>query len=509
MTAFQGKINIENGIVKSVSSEPGAVTIVKDGTDLKFPNAWVYPGFSDAHGHISALGSKLSNINLSQAKSQEECAEIALKHDNPSSEWLTAWGWNEELWEDKVSPDASILDEYFSDRLVCFTRIDGHAAWVNSAAMKIAGINKKSKNPEGGIIVKDEKGLPTGLLIDNAMELVKKLLPRSSPEQTKKMIILALEELAGKGISCVHDMDVSPEHIPVFKELEREGKLSLKIYSYIKAQNDEWKQFKVVPYNGKKFHVSGLKFYTDGALGSRGAALFDKYSDSDSKGLFLIGEDELFRKAKAGLENGFHIAVHAIGDAANSLVLKVFKKLYDEKIADKNSVLRVEHAQVIEQKDLKIFSENKIFASVQPVHCISDAQMAEKRLGKRCSNAYLWKTLISIGAELIAGSDFPIEDHNPLSGIDAFIGRVPFGSNEPWYPDERVSREEAIKFYTVSSSGLTSNLKSKKIEKGMSADLTILDKNLLLCPESEIKEANVIATFVDGEPVYINNKQFL
>jgi len=508
MRPVQASIKISKGKIISIEPNDWGVEIISEGKKYKFSDCWAYPGFVDCHGHIFGLGYQLNGLSFVGTKSPEECIERALKHNTYRGDWLFGRGWNQELWVQKVYPNKKLVDEHFKDTPIYFERVDGHACWVNSTALKIAGITEYIPNPPGGQILKDKQGNPTGILIDNAMEFVRKHIPKFTYDQIKQNILDACDELARNGITEVHDMDVCSEIIPLYLELEKSNKLKIRIQSYITAQNDEWLENKIEPIRGEYYIICGLKFYADGALGSRGAALLEPYSDAnDSSGLLLIDEKEFEEKARKGIESGFHIAIHAIGDAAVRMVLNTYKNLVEKGVADNSSILRVEHAQIVHPDDLEIFGKYGIIASVQPIHCISDAKMAEARLGERCSYAYQWKSLLKSGAKLIAGSDFPIESHNPLTGIDAFVRRIPFNSNESWFEKEILSREEAIKAYTTTPHFITGNQDIiGKIKVGFDADIAILSQNLYDCKEEDILNTNFIATFCNGKPSYLTQK---
>ncbi|TAL68588.1 MAG: amidohydrolase [Bacteroidetes bacterium] len=500
MKLFQGKIIINNGRIESTDFTPGSVIIINKGKVLEFKDAWAYPGFVDCHGHIAALGSKLTELDLSKCRSAEECVEWSLLNPRFRGEWLTGRGWNEELWTNPAVVDLKLLDYYYPGIPVYFARVDGHAAWVNSKALQIAGVDKYTPDSIGGKINKDRSGNPTGVLVDNAMDLVKKFIPKYEKNQLRELIIAACNELASKGLTQVHEMDLHPENVSVYIELDREKKLPIKIKSYLSAQKDEWKNYEYLPETFTNFSINGLKFYADGALGSRGAALFDNYNDANTNGLMLIDENELLEKAKQGLEKGFYIAVHAIGDKANSIVLKTYKRLIEQGIAYKDSILRLEHAQTISPEKLKYLKYKNLITSVQPTHCLSDAPMAEKRLGERCRYAYPWKSVLGNGGTLVAGSDFPIESHNPITGIDAFIRRVPFDSNESWYSEEKISREEALDSYSITPHKIfEEGFQYSDNLIGMTADLTILNQNILECNEAYINNTQAVATIVNGE----------
>ena len=251
--------------------------------------------------------------------------------------------------------------------------------------------------------------------------------------------------------------------------------------------------------------ICGIKFYTDGALGSNGAALLEPYDDTkDFKGLMLLTENELFEKCKKGIEKGFSIATHYIGDAASRLVLNTYKKLFDLKIHQNYPPIRVEHIQMLKPEDLRLFENYQIISSVQPIHCLSDYNMAPKKIGERCSYSYRWKSLINAGSKVIAGSDLPIEYHNPLLGIDAFIKRKPKNADKSWYPEEIISPQEALEAYTKSPQEIFQNNNRGEVKVGNYADFTILDKDITL--NQEIVKAKVLATICGGEVIYLDNQ---
>lgn len=532
MQCFQGEIEVYNNKIFSLKNKKGILKILSKGKEYEFQNCWAFPGFTDHHGHLLALGTRQIQINLFGLKSLDECLNIIKNfpcHSEQSEEsikfsdktnieilrcaqnkkkienekenvWICGWGWNQELWNNKEFPTKDVLDEIFPNAPIYLSRVDGHAAWVNSSALEIACITKNTPNPKGGAILKNIKGEPNGILIDNAMLLVKKYIPELSYEQKKQAILYAINELAKNGITQIRNMDLSLEQYQLLEELETEGKLLIKVNSYLLAQENEYLEYNLKPNKSEnKMHcVVGIKLYADGALGSRGAAMLEDYSDEKGqKGLLLLSDDELYNKAITGLENSFDIAIHSIGDAASRQVLQLFKRLFDEKRVAQNQELSIEHAQNIQPKDMHYFSEYTITASVQPIHCTSDAPMAVKRIGKRCENAYRWKSIIATGAKFCSGSDFPIEPHSVLLGLDALTRRIPFSENKTFYPNEIISIEEAIKSYT-------SEQDINPFEIGKKANFVILNKNITNIPLEKIKETKIIATFCNGNFVYVN-----
>ena len=505
MKSGQLNIHIKNGIIQSVENAHSEVNIFTQDNKYSFKDAFVFPGFTDSHGHIAALGKKLNSLDLSDCLSAQDCIEKAISSLKAGREnWILGRGWNQENWGNKIFPSKNILDAAFPDVAVYFTRIDGHAAWVNSKALEISGINKYTSSPQGGTISLDEYGEPSGILIDNAMNLVKNFIPANDENDTERYIFDAIDELLRFGITEVHDMDVPPDLITVFKRLDNEGKLKINVQSYVQAQNDEWLEYNVKPYQGKNFAVKGVKFYADGALGSWGAALLEPYSDNlNNKGLLLIDENTLFQKAKTAVESGLDIATHAIGDAANRMVINVYRKLREQGVAGDNSILRLEHAQIVHPDDIRYFSEHNIYASVQPIHCISDYSMAIKRIGNRVRYSYPCASLKNAGTVIAGGSDFPIESHNPLFGIDAFFNRIPFGEKATWGDEQCLSLNEAIEAYTINPHILSGNSDIRgEIKPGMDANLIILDKDITSLNHEELMDVNVLYVITDGSVVY-------
>lgn len=497
---FQGTITSERGRITSVIPNTGEVTIITERDTHNYPGAWLYPGFTDTHAHIFGLGTRLAGISLYHCSSAEECIEILQNNEPTNGNWSVGMGWNQEMWINKEYPDKKILDRFFPETPVYLSRADGHAAWVNSAALKMANISSLTPSPNGGEILKLKSGELSGILVDNAMDLVKSVIPALSQDEIKKRIILSTKQCAKWGLTEIHDMDVHPSFLPIFREMAENGTLPVRVVSYLSAQNDEWDKENLLPAVGEFLQVAGIKFYADGALGSRGAALLQPYSDqSDTNGLFLIDEESLFSKAKLGIEAGWQIATHAIGDAANRMVLNVYERLRKAGFSSDDNLLRIEHAQIVHPEDLGRFIDNNIYAAVQPIHCSSDARMAEQRLGSRCTYAYPYRSLLKSGAVIGGSSDFPIESGNPLLGIDSFVRRIPFGENNTWYSDETISRVEALQSYTKFAHYLSGNeYRRGEIAYKFDSDFTVLDKNLLECSDNEIPNTQVVATYTAG-----------
>lgn len=501
---LQADITIARARIHSLQPSPGGVTIRTEHGERHFPGCFALPGFVDSHAHIIGLGMKLLGLALYDCTSAQECIRRAQDYgtnaNNLRGDWISGMGWNQELWTETSLPTKELLDEFFPSTPVYLRRADGHAAWVNSEALRRANITSSTPQPNGGEILHNVQGEPSGILVDNAMELVAAHLPPFSSEQIQACILAAMKECSRVGLTEIHDMDVSCEALPLFREMAERGDLSCRVQSWVRGQNKEWLEQGVLPAVGEFQQTVGVKFYADGALGSRGAALLEPYSDMRSTmGLFLLGADELYERCVLAIEQGFHIATHAIGDAANRMVLNVYQRLREKSIADEHTLLRIEHSQIVHPSDRVRFGKYRITAPVQPVHCISDAPMAEKRLGERCSYGYPWRSLLEEDVMVAGGSDFPIESHNPLTGIDAFCRRLPLGASEAWYPQEILTREEALTAYTLwAHKAADQQYRRGSLASGKDADIVIVDRNLATCPDEEILQTTIVATYSAG-----------
>ncbi len=498
--AFQGTLTFERGRIVEIIPSIGKVVIRSEVGIHTYKNAFAYPGFLDSHIHVFGYGMRITGLSFYSALSAEECCERALQHTMFRGSWLTGMGWNQELWNDSSMPTKSILDYYFPSIPVFFTRVDGHAAWVNSQALSLCGITSSTSNPLGGKIGKDSSGNPNGILIDTAMELVRSHIPDFTYAQKSEIIESSLKELSSFGLTEVHDMDVYNDVLPIFRDFAEKGALPLRVQSYIQAQNDEWQHNRLLPAGGELHRICGVKYFMDGAIGSRGALLFDQYSDDETtNGISLIEKESLLTKFKNALEEGWQIATHAIGDKANSIVLDLYSHLRTEKIADIHSILRIEHSQTVIPQDIEKFAAYSIGAAVQPIHCISDASMAYRRLGDRCSYSYPWKSLLDAGVVVGGGSDAPIESPDPRIGLDAFVNRIPFGTSEPWYGSESISMKQALDIYTNLGHQLTDiGYRRGQIQQKFDADITIYDTDFENSNRQKTLNATVLATYVAG-----------
>lgn len=499
MTPKQLSLKIKNNLIVEISESKGFSEIIIDNKKYTFENSYILPGLAESHCHIWGLGMILHDPNLIGLKSIDDCLDEIKKHSPNKAEWYYGRGWNHELWHEQIYPNKYDLDKILPDNPAFFFRIDGHTAWVNSKALEIAKIDKFTPNPEGGEIIKDEFGEPTGILIDNAMNLVSSLMPDYSDKRLEQMIIDALQKYSECGVTEIHDLDAPPQYVYKYIELDNKGLLNQRVKAYVTAQNGEYKKYNLLPYKGKNYEIVGLKFFVDGALGSRGAALIQDYSDDiGNKGLILIDKEDLYSKICSGIEEGFEISTHAIGDEANSLILDIYEKVRNKYGC--SPILRIEHAQILDNNDIKRISDLKILLAVQSIHCVSDAEMAIKRLGfERCgTRAYLWKSLLVGGIKIMGGSDSPIEPYNPFIGIDAYVNRKSIRTGEPFFNHETISLEQAINSYSKYTYENFNNHSYGKIELGLPADFIIIDNDL----KENISDTKVLMTVSDGKIIH-------
>jgi hypothetical protein len=405
-----------------------------------------------------------------------------------------------------------MLDAAAKDIPVYLRRIDGHAVWVNTKALTIAGVSKSTRDPEGGRIVRDREGEPTGVFVDNAVALLDSVLPAPSLEERTTAIEAAIQVCIRLGLTEVHDMGVDLEGISIYKKLIESGKFAFRVYAAIDGVGPTWEYYSrngpEIGGDDARLTVRALKLYADGALGSRGAALIDPYSDDPTnRGLTLTSTDVLRRSATEALEKGFQLCIHAIGDRANSMTLKVYEEVLRSHAAKPGEArFRIEHAQVLEKDDIRKFHELGVIPVMQPAHCTSDMFWAIDRLGpRRILGAYAWRSLLSAGSIVPGGSDFPVESPNPLWGFYAAVTRQDHEGRPEggWYPEQRMTREEALKSFTLWGAYAAFQETSKgTIEPGKLADIVILSNDIMKIDARDILSTTVEATMVGGSVVY-------
>ncbi|MEP0203963.1 MAG: amidohydrolase [Halioglobus sp.] len=470
------------------------------------------PGLIDAHGHVSSHGRALASVDLVGVDS--ESAAVARVLDFISAEsikntWVQGRGWNQVLWPSKEFPSRQSLDAVSGDAAVVLGRVDGHAVWVNTRALALAGITDDTPDPAGGQIIRDEQGKATGVLIDNAMTMVFSVMPVDSDEQIADYQARALHDLAANGLTSVHDAGITAQEVRGFRSLLKAHEMPVRVYAMLDVldpANDADLEAGPSQDDAQLLVVRSVKISADGALGSRGAALFEDYSDKPGhRGLLLLTDEELKHHMGRAAAAGYQVNTHAIGDLANDRVLVNYEMLNKEG-ASRALRHRVEHAQILRPQDVSRFAAAGIVASIQPTHATSDKNMAGDRLGEeRLKAAYAWSTLLDSGAQLAGGSDFPVESVNPFYGLHAAVTRQSH-DNEPeggWFPGQKLSREASLSLFTQDAAFAAHQEKEiGRLLPGYYADFILVSDNYFDQPENAIWKNRVEATYVAGSRVY-------
>jgi predicted amidohydrolase YtcJ len=468
----------------------------------------VVPGLIDAHGHLYGLGLSLDTVSLVGSTTFDEA--IARVKERVSlaqpGEWILGRGWDQNRWPGKQFPTATPLDAAIADHPVWLRRVDGHAGLANSAAMRIAGVTASTPDPEGGRILRDASGNPTGVFVDGAQDLIDRAVPAPSFELRKRRILAAAQRIAENGLTETHDPGAVEDTVRAVRELIDEKRFPIRVYTMIgddsRALNAWFARGKLIDYGGR-LTVRSVKLYADGALGSRGAALLTPYNDDPgNSGLLLSKPEHLADVARRARAAGFQVNTHAIGDRGVRNAIDA----YEAAGVTPEDRFRIEHFQVAAPSDFPRIARDGIIASMQPTHATSDMYWAEDRVGpERIRGAYAWRTVLNSGARLTLGSDFPVEDVNPFFGIYAAVTRQdqkgwPAGG---WYPDQKLTLAEAIRGFTNDAAYAAFEESSRgTIEPGKLADLTIVEGNLYSMPQSDLYKTRVRYTVVGGEIVY-------
>jgi len=500
-------LEYDQGKVTHLHSDASSVAASHAKTRIDGKGATLLPGLIDAHGHITSHGRALSAVDLVGSPSEADAAArvaVFIK-THADKEWITGRGWNQVLWPVKEFPNRTSLDAVSNDKIIALGRIDGHALWVNSAALKLAGIDDDTADPDGGEILRDSDGHATGILIDNAMTLVGQAMPPVLDKDMQEYALVAMRDLASEGLTSVHDAGITAQEVRAFQALRRVNNMPIRVYAMLDITD---------PANAKYLRegplidpedmlvIRSIKISADGALGSRGAALFADYSDQPGqRGLLLTTDEQLDRYISSAMAAGFQVNTHAIGDLANARVLDYYEtmiKRYDTR----DLRHRNEHAQIIRPQDIPRFAEIGVIASIQPTHATSDKNMAGDRLGKeRLAGAYAWKKLIDSGANVAGGSDFPVEYANPFFGLHAAVTRQSQDNQPPggWMPEEKLTREQALSLFTENAAWAAhqENVIGKLLP-GYAADFILVRDNYFTIPQQDIWKNKVIATYVNG-----------
>src|SRR5437588_10670243 len=478
----------------------------------------VVPGMTDAHYHFIGVGQREMNLNLEGITNLEDfLAKVKERVDRTKpEEWVTGRGWIETFWKPPVFPTRWDLDKISPNNPVFLTRADGHGAVANSAALKIGGVTKDTKDPFGGQILRDKQtGEPVGMLLDNAQSFVRSHIPENTEADIEQAIILSNKRSIELGLTQVQDPGGSYRDVDLYKKLYGEGKLKLRIYKAVYGPGPEAKHLlsegPIIEAFGDRLNVRTIKVVSDGALGSRGAALLEAYSDApDSKGFLRVKEEDLLPMLKEALQKGIQVQTHAIGDYANRFILDEYEKALnavpksERKIAEPR--WRDEHSQIVNPADIPRFAKLGIIPSRQPSHAIGELHFAPSRLGmERLKGAYAWNSLLKSGVIIPGGSDAPVERGEPMIEFYAAVARKDIRgySGEGWHPEEKVTREQALKMLTIWPAyvAFEENVRGT-IEVGKLADLTVLSADIMKIPEMEILKTHCLMTMIGGEIVF-------
>ena len=465
------------------------------------------PGLADAHGHPMLHGRSLVEVSCASARSEDECVARVAKAaaSAGAGEWIRGNAWDQNDWPGARFPTQVRLSAAVPEHPVALFRVDVHALWCNARALQAAGIDSHTADPPGGKILRDPAGAPTGVLIDNAMELLRRAMPPPEARRSEETLLRSLRALVQVGLTSVHDASCSPDLLELYARLAAQDLLPLRIYAMIDGQGaleqlDETMRAWAGRQSVGRLTVRSVKLFADGALGSRGAALFDPYEDdSGNRGLWLMEPDDLAQRIARVAAAGYQPSVHCIGDRACALVLEQFSQI------SRALRPRAEHLQILRPRDAALLRRSGAIASMQPIHATSDGSWAEARLGpgsERQRGAYAWRQALQAGAPLALGSDFPIESPDPRLGLRAAIARK-LASGQSWMPEQRLTREEALRGFTQGAAyaGFAEGRRGM-IREGYDADLTVLGKDLFEVPADELPVVPIVATVVGGRVEY-------
>ena len=500
-------VAIKDGKFIAVGSSESILAAYESEDIRDMKGAPLYPGFIDAHAHFYRYGLGLKNADLVGTTSFEEILAVLQKHkdDNPNEKWILGHGWDQNDWQQQDFPTKDKLDEMFPDVPVLITRVDGHAALANSAAMNQSELFFKSKAVNGGKIYFDENGDPTGLLVDNAIDLISRYIPRETQADRIDALMKAQANCFAVGLTTIVDAGLGVNTINLIDSLNQAGDLKMRLYVMVTPTSESLDYFKTRGKIKTDFlNVRSFKVYGDGALGSRGANLIADYSDDPGNSGFLLERPDVYNElAKTLFEMGFQMNTHAIGDSTNKTILNIYAKYLPE-----GNELRwkIEHSQIVSLEDVDKFGKYNIVPSVQPTHATSDMYWAKDRLGEpRVKTAYTFKDLLDQNGYIALGSDFPVENINPMYGFHSAVARQD-NNNWPvggWQAENKLSREEALRGMTIWAA--YSNFEEHEkgsIEVGKLADFVTTEKDIMTIPESELRNLKVTSTFVSGKKVY-------
>jgi predicted amidohydrolase YtcJ len=504
---------VRDGRVAFVGDAPGALALRGPATRvLDLGGKTVIPGMVDAHAHLLGLGQALRTVDLTGTRSYDEViARVAARaREVPAGAWIVGRGWDQNDWGDTRFPTHDALTRAVPGHPVYLERVDGHAGLVNAAAMRAAGVTAQTRDPEGGRVERDAGGAPTGVFVDNAQGLVERAIPAPTAAELRERVRAATKEMHRWGLVGVHDAGEPRRVIELLEEMARAGELDLRAYVMVGDDSADVAHYlgrgPRSALHGGRLWVRAIKLYADGALGSRGAALLEPYSDDPkNRGLLVSAPAHIQDVAARALRAGFQVNTHAIGDRGNRLVLDAYEKaLAGAPTADHR--FRVEHAQILHWDDVPRFAQLGVIPSMQGSHQTSDMYWAGTRLGEgRLYGAYAWRSLLDAGSVVPNGSDFPVEQVNPLISFKAAVSRQDARNWPPggWHPEQRMTREEALRSMTLwPAFAAFQEREMGSLAPGKYADFVVLDRDIMRVPAEEILDTRVLATYLGGRAVY-------
>ncbi|MFK8012024.1 MAG: amidohydrolase [Marinicellaceae bacterium] len=506
--SFQA-IAFNDGKVLAIGKDEEILSAYPNADKMDAKGQAMLPGLHDAHGHVMRISRLQSQVNLMGVDSLkgalDEIKQFADAH--PETEWITGRGWNQVLWEGKQFPTKTDLDNLKIDKPIWLERVDGHAGWANSKAMKIAKTSTYEKGIEGGEIIEDQFGIQTGVFIDNAMHILEDEIPQEKAINTVALMSKGLEYLSSLGLTSVDDAGIDWPTYQSYNYLANLNELPMRVNAMVHSGDDNFKKMIAlgpVHSSDDYLQIHAVKYVYDGALGSRGAAMIEDYSDRHNhKGLFVQTDEFITENILNLASGGWQAGIHAIGDQANRLAINL---LANPKAQTKSNRNRIEHLQIVNIDDIKKVAQYNIIASMQPTHATSDMNMAEDRVGKaRLQGAYAWQTLINDGVVIASGSDFPVELANPFFGLHAAVTRQD-RNNQPlkgWIPEQAMTVEQALASFTINAA--YTNRKAQvlgSLEPGKWADFILVDQDIFSIDAKDIWKTEVQETWIAGQKAY-------
>jgi len=504
---------VSQGKILSIGTSEEIASAYREADVVDLERKTVMPGIIESHGHLLSLGQSFLELNVEGIETPQQVV-LKVKEkvgETPAGEWIVGWGWDEGAWA-KNYPTNEELSAISPENPVYLRGLHGFACWANAKALNIAGINKDTQNPENGEILKDPiSGRPSGILTNEAQDLLTRHIPPMTVGHMEKALRLAIKECVKYGLTTIHEARTTTKMLEALRSLKDKGELQSRIYVML-----DWTEEDLI----ETYYQSGpvidpenlltircIKIFVDGALGSRGAAMLEPYSDAPGeKGEIVTSEDDVCRLTSRALKSGLQVAIHAIGDHANRVTLSAFQRALEENPGVKDHRLRLEHAQVVALEDIPKFAPLGVVLSMQPPHATSDMPWAETRVGpERIKGAYAWRSFLDSGVHMTLNSDFPGETLDPFFGMYAAMTRQT-AEGEPksgWYPEQCLLRDEVLRAYTIEAaySGFEENLKGR-ISPGMLADFIVLSSDVLNIPVQEFLNVKVEQTYLGGELIY-------